>query len=148
MTSPLTLGPNLLEEPAAPGKSTLAQISGVLYITLTGLIGSMVPSSGPWAILGKSLPYIVKLVPILGWAHPSGPPGPACQFSRNSTTGWIPDRFAWHELVCYDCIRTSTSAFPTDLNYCIKRQLCDPTAPSWLHGSLCVAMIISFPLPI
>ncbi|KAJ9051743.1 hypothetical protein DSO57_1002006 [Entomophthora muscae] len=48
---------------------------GVMYITLTGLIDSMVPTSGPWAILGKLLSYIVKLAPILWWALPAGPVG-------------------------------------------------------------------------
>ncbi|KAJ9059842.1 hypothetical protein DSO57_1037340 [Entomophthora muscae] len=43
-----------------------------MYITLTGLINSIVPSSGPWSILRKSLSYIVKLAPILWWALPSG----------------------------------------------------------------------------
>ncbi|KAJ9072526.1 hypothetical protein DSO57_1026558 [Entomophthora muscae] len=48
---------------------------GVMYITLTGLINSMVSSRGPWALLGKLLLYIVKLAPILKWALPEGPVG-------------------------------------------------------------------------
>ncbi|KAJ9083688.1 hypothetical protein DSO57_1032293 [Entomophthora muscae] len=46
-----------------------------MYITLTGLIDSMVPMSGLWAVLGKILSYIVKLAPILWWALPAGPVG-------------------------------------------------------------------------
>ncbi|KAJ9057659.1 hypothetical protein DSO57_1020528 [Entomophthora muscae] len=42
----------------------------------------MVPSSRPWAILGRSLLCIVKLAPILWWALPSGPQAVHPQFSR------------------------------------------------------------------
>ncbi|KAJ9053594.1 hypothetical protein DSO57_1022739 [Entomophthora muscae] len=87
MTPPLTPRPDRPQEPEAPGESTSTQIFGVLYITLMGLINSMMPYSGPWAILRKSLSYIVKLIPILWWALLSGPAGcppassPECQKS-------------------------------------------------------------------
>ncbi|KAJ9067779.1 hypothetical protein DSO57_1035727 [Entomophthora muscae] len=83
MTPPLTLQPNCLKESVAAKKSTSTQIFGVMYITLTGLIGSMVPASGPWALRGKFLSYIVKLAPILWWALPAG--------SQAPPTGWIPE---------------------------------------------------------
>ncbi|KAJ9048671.1 hypothetical protein DSO57_1032552 [Entomophthora muscae] len=79
MTPPLTQRPNCLQESVAANESTFTQIFGVIYITLTGLIDSIVPTSRPWALLGKLLSYIVKLAPILWWALPAGP------------TGWIPD---------------------------------------------------------
>ncbi|KAJ9063398.1 hypothetical protein DSO57_1000726, partial [Entomophthora muscae] len=91
MTPPLTLQPNHLQEPAAPRKSTSTQIFDILYITLTVLNDFMVPFSGPWAILGKSLSYIVKLAPILWWALSSGPMGHPPTSSLEPTTGWIPD---------------------------------------------------------
>ncbi|KAJ9056569.1 hypothetical protein DSO57_1031644 [Entomophthora muscae] len=75
MTLPLTPRPNRLQESVATNESTSTQIFGMMYITLTGLIDSMVPVSGPWAVLGKSLSYIVKLIPILWWALPAGPAG-------------------------------------------------------------------------
>ncbi|KAJ9083822.1 hypothetical protein DSO57_1030896 [Entomophthora muscae] len=75
MTPSHTLRPNRLQDSAATDESTSTQIFGVMYITLTGLIDSMVPTSRPWAILGKLLSYIVKLAPILWWALPSGPAG-------------------------------------------------------------------------
>ncbi|KAJ9051770.1 hypothetical protein DSO57_1001528 [Entomophthora muscae] len=75
MTLPLTLQPNRPQESVAANESTSTQIFGVMYITLTGLIDSMVPASGPWALLGKLLSYIVKLAPILWWALPAGPAG-------------------------------------------------------------------------
>ncbi|KAJ9078684.1 hypothetical protein DSO57_1004309 [Entomophthora muscae] len=60
MTPPLTLRPDCLQESVAANESTSTQIFGVMYITLTVLINSMVPASRPWAILGKLLSYIVK----------------------------------------------------------------------------------------
>ncbi|KAJ9057586.1 hypothetical protein DSO57_1021275 [Entomophthora muscae] len=53
MMPPLTLRPNRPQESVATDESNSTQIFGVMYITLTGLINSMVPTSGPWAILGK-----------------------------------------------------------------------------------------------
>ncbi|KAJ9054963.1 hypothetical protein DSO57_1009120 [Entomophthora muscae] len=75
MTPPLTLRPDHPQESVATNESTSTQIFGVMYITLTMLIDSMVPVSRPWAFLGKLLSYIVKLAPILWWALPAGPAG-------------------------------------------------------------------------
>ncbi|KAJ9067785.1 hypothetical protein DSO57_1035675 [Entomophthora muscae] len=79
MTPPLTLWPNHPQEFVATSESTSTHIFGVMYITLTGLIISMAPTSRPWAILGKSLSYTVKLAPILWWALSSGPAGTYCR---------------------------------------------------------------------
>ncbi|KAJ9052912.1 hypothetical protein DSO57_1029371 [Entomophthora muscae] len=91
MTPPLTLRPNRLQEPVTANESTFTQIFGVMYITLTSLIDSMVPSSRPWALLDKSLSYIVKLAPILWWALPAGPAGRLPASSQELPTSWIPD---------------------------------------------------------
>ncbi|KAJ9088081.1 hypothetical protein DSO57_1026732 [Entomophthora muscae] len=91
MTPPLTPRPDRLQESVATDESTSTQIFGVMYITLTGLIDSMVPTSGPWAILGKLLSYIVKLAPILWWALPAGPAGCPPASPQEPPTGWIPD---------------------------------------------------------
>ncbi|KAJ9065683.1 hypothetical protein DSO57_1017089 [Entomophthora muscae] len=88
---PLTLRPNHPQESVATNESTSTQIFGVMYIILTGLIDSMVPVSGPWAVLGKLLSYIVKLAPILWWALPTGPAGRPPASSQEPPTGWIPD---------------------------------------------------------
>ncbi|KAJ9076270.1 hypothetical protein DSO57_1027845 [Entomophthora muscae] len=56
MTLPLTPRPNRLQESIAANESTSTQIFGVMYITLTSLIDSM-------------------LAPILWWALPAGPTG-------------------------------------------------------------------------
>ncbi|KAJ9085510.1 hypothetical protein DSO57_1013164 [Entomophthora muscae] len=89
MTPSLTLQPNCLQESVAANESTSTQIFGVMYITLNGLIDSMVPARRPWALLGKFLSFIVKLAQILWWALPAGHP-PAS--SQEPPTGWIPDK--------------------------------------------------------
>ncbi|KAJ9085065.1 hypothetical protein DSO57_1017424 [Entomophthora muscae] len=91
MTPPLTLQPDCLQESVVANESTSTQIFGVMYITLTSLIDSMVPASGPWALLGKFLSYIVKLAPILWWALSAGPTGRPPVSSQEPPTGWIPD---------------------------------------------------------
>ncbi|KAJ9049544.1 hypothetical protein DSO57_1023347 [Entomophthora muscae] len=57
MTPPLTPQPDHLLEPTAAAETTSTQLFGVLYITLTGLVDSMVPNSGPWSLLGQSHPF-------------------------------------------------------------------------------------------
>ncbi|KAJ9066367.1 hypothetical protein DSO57_1010319 [Entomophthora muscae] len=101
MTPPLTLRPDGLQESVATDESTSTQIFGVMYITLTGLIDSMVPTSGLWAILGKLLSYIVKLAPILWWALPAGPAGRLPASSQEPPTGWIPDKGSLFVLVLW-----------------------------------------------
>ncbi|KAJ9070634.1 hypothetical protein DSO57_1005728 [Entomophthora muscae] len=95
MTLPLTLWPDCPQESVAANESASTQIFGVMYITLTSLIDSMVPASRPWALLGKLLSYIVKLVPILWWALPAGPAGRPPASSQEPPTGWIPDTLAF-----------------------------------------------------
>ncbi|KAJ9085872.1 hypothetical protein DSO57_1009712 [Entomophthora muscae] len=73
MTPPLTLQPNCPMKTPTAAKTTSTQLFGVLYITLTGMVDTMVPNSGPWSLLGQSVSYIIKLAPILWWALPSGP---------------------------------------------------------------------------
>ncbi|KAJ9052349.1 hypothetical protein DSO57_1035096 [Entomophthora muscae] len=61
MTPPLTPQPDRLLEPTAAAETTSTQLFGVLYITLTGLLDSVVPNSGPWSLLGRSVSYIINL---------------------------------------------------------------------------------------
>ncbi|KAJ9070564.1 hypothetical protein DSO57_1006614 [Entomophthora muscae] len=75
MTPPLTLRPNCSQKSVTAKEFTSTQIFGVMYITLTGLIDSMIPVSRPWALMGKFISFIVKLAPILWWALPAGPAG-------------------------------------------------------------------------
>ncbi|KAJ9088511.1 hypothetical protein DSO57_1022384 [Entomophthora muscae] len=92
MTLPLTLQPNRPMEPFTAAKTTSTQLFGVLYITLTGMIGSMVLNSGPWSFLGQSISYIIKLAPILWWALPTGPAVLRPESPNASTYTWLSER--------------------------------------------------------
>ncbi|KAJ9049735.1 hypothetical protein DSO57_1021380 [Entomophthora muscae] len=91
MTLPLTPRPDRPPEPPAAAKTTSTQLFGVLYITLTGLVDSMVPNSGPWSLLGQSASYIIKLAPILWWALPAGLGAPHPKPPNASAYDWLPD---------------------------------------------------------
>ncbi|KAJ9053187.1 hypothetical protein DSO57_1026665 [Entomophthora muscae] len=67
------------------------QLFGVLYITLTGLVDSMVPNSRSWSLLGQSVYYIIKLAPILWWASPTGLAAPCPELPSASTYAWLPE---------------------------------------------------------
>ncbi|KAJ9048133.1 hypothetical protein DSO57_1038084 [Entomophthora muscae] len=111
MTPPLAPQPKRLQESVAANESTSTQIFGVMYITLTGLIDFMVPASGPWALLGKLLSYIVKLAPILWWALPAGPAGCPPASSQEPLTGWISDTNGLTASLCVFWI-TSMTCWP------------------------------------
>ncbi|KAJ9084906.1 hypothetical protein DSO57_1019238 [Entomophthora muscae] len=56
MTSPLTPQPSCPMDPPTATKTTFTQLFGVLYITLTVMVDTMVPNSGPWSLLRQSRP--------------------------------------------------------------------------------------------
>ncbi|KAJ9090560.1 hypothetical protein DSO57_1001014 [Entomophthora muscae] len=92
MTPPLTPQPDCLMNTPTASKTTSTQLFGVLYITLTGMVDTMVPNSGPWSLLGQSVSYIIKLVPILWWALPSGPAVFRPKPTNASAYAWLPDK--------------------------------------------------------
>ncbi|KAJ9090032.1 hypothetical protein DSO57_1006732 [Entomophthora muscae] len=53
----------------------------------------MVPNSGPWSLLGRSVSYIIKLAPILWWALPAGLATPHSEPPNASTYDWLPDTY-------------------------------------------------------
>ncbi|KAJ9048363.1 hypothetical protein DSO57_1035743 [Entomophthora muscae] len=91
MTPQLTPRPDRPLEPTAAAKTTSTQLFGVIYITLTGLVDSMVPNSRPWSLLGQSVSYIIKLAPILWWALPAGLAAPHPEPPNAFTYDWLPD---------------------------------------------------------
>ncbi|KAJ9084486.1 hypothetical protein DSO57_1023948 [Entomophthora muscae] len=91
MTLPLTPQPDCPMEPSTDANTTSTQLFGVLYITLTELVDSMVPNSGPWSLLGQSLSSIIKLAPILWWALPTGLAVPRPESPNASSYAWLPD---------------------------------------------------------
>ncbi|KAJ9048721.1 hypothetical protein DSO57_1031988 [Entomophthora muscae] len=95
MTLLLTPRPDQPLEPPAAAKTTSTQLFGVLYITLTGLMDSMVPNSGPWSFLGQSASYIIKLAHVLWWALPASLAAPHPKLPNASAYGWLPDTFQY-----------------------------------------------------
>ncbi|KAJ9061634.1 hypothetical protein DSO57_1039820 [Entomophthora muscae] len=67
------------------------KLFGIVYISLTGVINTIVPAAGPWSWLGKSMSYLIKLAPILWWALPTQ--SATRQFpdtSEPASQGWFP----------------------------------------------------------
>ncbi|KAJ9062999.1 hypothetical protein DSO57_1004631 [Entomophthora muscae] len=91
MTLPLTPQPDRPMETPTAAETTFTQLFGVLYITLIGMMDSMIPTSGPWSLLGQSMSYIIKLAPILWWALPTGSAQPHPELPNASTYAWFPD---------------------------------------------------------
>ncbi|KAJ9054214.1 hypothetical protein DSO57_1017012 [Entomophthora muscae] len=92
MTLPLTPRPNCPMEPPTSAETMSTQLFGVLCITLTVMIDTMVPNSGPWSLLRRSASYIIKLAHILRWALPSGL-AVLCPKSNNASNyAWLPDK--------------------------------------------------------
>ncbi|KAJ9090024.1 hypothetical protein DSO57_1006726 [Entomophthora muscae] len=110
MTPPLTPQPNHPTEPATAAKTMSTKMFRVLYITLAGLVDSMVPNSKPWSLLGRFLSYIIKLGPILWWALPTGLAVPRPESPNASTYAWLLDIVK--QILS---LPTSTWSFPTPL---------------------------------
>ncbi|KAJ9088305.1 hypothetical protein DSO57_1024442 [Entomophthora muscae] len=107
MTPPLTLQPDYTTEPPTAAETTSTQLFGVLYITLMGMVYTMMPNSGPWSLLERSVSYIIKLAPILWWALPSGPAVLRPESTNASTYTWLPDTLS-----------QPSSAWPTSAHIC------------------------------
>ncbi|KAJ9080088.1 hypothetical protein DSO57_1028773 [Entomophthora muscae] len=68
MKPPLTPKPIISIPPTSDATGQSSQFLGVLYLALTGLIDSVLPVAGPWAVAVKALSYLVNLGPIIWWA--------------------------------------------------------------------------------
>ncbi|KAJ9059881.1 hypothetical protein DSO57_1036944 [Entomophthora muscae] len=78
-----------------PGK-----LFGIVYITLTEVIDTIIPAAGPWSWVGKSAPYLLKLVPLLWWALPTKNLARVTpKNNRPAAQDWIPDNWAWFQLM-------------------------------------------------
>ncbi|KAJ9079558.1 hypothetical protein DSO57_1034352 [Entomophthora muscae] len=67
----------------------------IVYITLTGVIDTIVPAASPWSWVGKSISYLIKLAPILWWALSTQ--SATRQFPNTSepaNQGWFPDSYS------------------------------------------------------
>ncbi|KAJ9083330.1 hypothetical protein DSO57_1035738 [Entomophthora muscae] len=71
MEAPPTLKPDCLHPTPGLTPPTATQYAGIAYITLDGLVDTMVLAAGPWALVDQSASYLIKLAPLLWWALPS-----------------------------------------------------------------------------
>ncbi|KAJ9072308.1 hypothetical protein DSO57_1028851 [Entomophthora muscae] len=83
----------MLASAAKPPLDHTNKLFGIVYITLTGVIDTIVSTTGPWLWLGKSMSYLIKLAPILWWALSTQ--SATRQFpdaSKPASQGWFPDK--------------------------------------------------------
>ncbi|KAJ9080584.1 hypothetical protein DSO57_1023411 [Entomophthora muscae] len=63
----------------------------IVYITLTGVIDTIILAAGPWSWMGKSF-YLFKLAPLLCWALPVKNLAQITpENNRPAAQDWIPD---------------------------------------------------------
>ncbi|KAJ9061403.1 hypothetical protein DSO57_1021047 [Entomophthora muscae] len=72
----LSMEPSVTPKPMpayAPGLPTnhTGKLFGIVYITLTGVIDTIIPAAGPWSWVGKSALYLLKLATLLWWELPT-----------------------------------------------------------------------------
>ncbi|KAJ9065599.1 hypothetical protein DSO57_1017865 [Entomophthora muscae] len=91
MALPLTQRLDHPMKPSTAAETMSTQMFGVLYITLTGLVDSMVPNSRPWSLLRQSVSYIIKPALILWWALPASLATPCPEPPNASTYAWLPN---------------------------------------------------------
>ncbi|KAJ9049391.1 hypothetical protein DSO57_1025126 [Entomophthora muscae] len=51
-----------------------SKLFGIVYITLTGVVDTIILAASPWSWVGKSASYLLKLIPLLWWALPARNP--------------------------------------------------------------------------
>ncbi|KAJ9060321.1 hypothetical protein DSO57_1032011 [Entomophthora muscae] len=117
VTPPLTLQSDCPKETPTAAETTSTQLFGVLYITLTGMVDTMVPNLGPWSLLGQSVSYIIKLAPILWWALPSYLAVFQPKPTNASTYAWLPDTEAYLKNIVQTLIFLKLEAYTVNLNH-------------------------------
>ncbi|KAJ9071885.1 hypothetical protein DSO57_1032758 [Entomophthora muscae] len=91
MEPPVTPKPMPTSLPDLPTNHT-GKLFGIVYITLTGVVDTIIPAAGPWSWVGKSASYLLKLAPILWWALPARNPAQVIpKNDRPAAQDWIPD---------------------------------------------------------
>ncbi|KAJ9087672.1 hypothetical protein DSO57_1030838 [Entomophthora muscae] len=91
MEPPVTPKPMPASLPDLPTSHT-GKLYGIVYITLTGVVDTIIPAAGSWSWVGKYASYLLKLAPLLWWALPAR--NPAQVIPKNNgpaTQDWIPD---------------------------------------------------------
>ncbi|KAJ9075819.1 hypothetical protein DSO57_1032055 [Entomophthora muscae] len=72
MEPPVTPKPMPASSPNLPTNHT-SKLFGIVYITLTGMVDTIIPAAGLWSWVGKYASYLLKLAPLLWWALPAKP---------------------------------------------------------------------------
>ncbi|KAJ9074366.1 hypothetical protein DSO57_1007215 [Entomophthora muscae] len=91
MEPPVTPKPMPASSPNLPTNHT-SKLFGIVYITLTGVVDTIVPAAGLWSWLGKSASYLLKLAPLLWWALPAKNPAQVTsKTGRPAAREWVPD---------------------------------------------------------
>ncbi|KAJ9060980.1 hypothetical protein DSO57_1025236 [Entomophthora muscae] len=91
MKPPVTPKPMPASLPNLPTNHS-GKLFGIVYITLTGMIDTIIPAAGLWSWVEKSVSYLLKLAPLLWWALPAK--NLAWVTPRNNGSAaqdWIPD---------------------------------------------------------
>ncbi|KAJ9079877.1 hypothetical protein DSO57_1030940 [Entomophthora muscae] len=92
MEAPPTPKPDRLQPTPGLTPPTANQYAGIAYITLAGLVNTIVPATEPWALVGQSASYLIKLSPLLWWALPSSQQSKlAAKANRPFPGMWYPD---------------------------------------------------------
>ncbi|KAJ9060522.1 hypothetical protein DSO57_1029930 [Entomophthora muscae] len=68
------------------------KLFGIAYITLTGMIDTIILAVGPWFWVGKYASYLLKLAPLLWWTLPTKNPAQVTPENKGLAQDWIPDK--------------------------------------------------------
>ncbi|KAJ9063295.1 hypothetical protein DSO57_1001733 [Entomophthora muscae] len=77
--------------PDLPNDHT-SKLFGIVYITLNGVINTIIPATGMWSWVGKSVSNLFKLAPLLWWALPAKSPAQVTPENNGlAAQDWISD---------------------------------------------------------
>ncbi|KAJ9060632.1 hypothetical protein DSO57_1028766 [Entomophthora muscae] len=93
MELPVTPKPMPASLPDLPTDHT-GKLFGIVYITFTEVIDTIIPTAGLWSWVEKSVSYLFKLDPLLWWALPTNTPAQVTPENGGlAAQDWIPDTF-------------------------------------------------------
>ncbi|KAJ9087671.1 hypothetical protein DSO57_1030904 [Entomophthora muscae] len=91
MEPPVTPKPIPASSPNFPTNHT-SKLFGIVYITLTGVMDTIILAAGPWLWVGKSASYFLKLASLLWWALPAKNLARVTpENNRVAAQDWIPE---------------------------------------------------------
>ncbi|KAJ9069491.1 hypothetical protein DSO57_1018130 [Entomophthora muscae] len=140
MKPPVIPKPMPASSPNLPTDYT-SKLFRIMYITLTGVVDTIVPAAGPWSWVGKSASYLLKLAPLLWWALPAKPPAQVTPGNGGpAARDWIPDimnpSLSGHHSCCQDSpFVISFASISTFKAYLVPETILKPWtyALSWFY---------------